>query len=143
MSPIEHDHRKSSMPVQTSNAGFCKDQAMQDELHQFDRLKDWELFDKPFAKRFYSQEEGIDFEESLCSISIALEAVRIFLLPTAAHNSFLPSYQMDVENGIFLMVQLRMSLCCQPEKVVDTRSSRKKSTFSGKLVWIKQAPRAC
>ncbi|GJV40562.1 retrovirus-related pol polyprotein from transposon TNT 1-94 [Tanacetum coccineum] len=33
--------------------------AMQEELHQFDRLKVWELVDKPFGKT----EEGIDFEE--------------------------------------------------------------------------------
>ncbi|GJR01886.1 retrovirus-related pol polyprotein from transposon TNT 1-94 [Tanacetum coccineum] len=80
--------------------------AMQDELHQFDRLKVWELVDKPFGKMIiklkwlwknkkdedqtvirnkarlvakgYAQEEGIDFEESFAPVA-RLEAVRIFV----------------------------------------------------------------
>ncbi|GKF38387.1 retrovirus-related pol polyprotein from transposon TNT 1-94, partial [Tanacetum coccineum] len=90
-------------------------EAMQEELHQFDRLQVWELVDKPFGKNViklkwlwknkkdedqtiihnkarlvakgYAQEEGID--------PVArLEAVRIFVA-YAAHKSF-PIYQMDV-----------------------------------------------
>ncbi|GKF70494.1 retrovirus-related pol polyprotein from transposon TNT 1-94 [Tanacetum coccineum] len=81
-------------------------EAMQDELHQFDRLKVWELVDKPFGKMIiklkwlwknkkdedqtvirnkarlvakgYAQEEGIDFEESFAPIA-RLEAVWIFV----------------------------------------------------------------
>nr|GFB13850.1 Gag-Pol polyprotein [Tanacetum cinerariifolium] len=80
-------------------------EAMQEELHQFDRLHVWELFDKPFGKsvirlkwlwknkkdedqtvicnkarlvaKGYSQEEGIDFEESFAPVA-RLEAVQIF-----------------------------------------------------------------
>nr|GEU60879.1 retrovirus-related Pol polyprotein from transposon TNT 1-94 [Tanacetum cinerariifolium] len=52
--------------------------AMQEELHQFDRL----------------QEEGIDFEESFAPVA-CLEAVRIFIA-YAAHKSF-PIYQMDMK----------------------------------------------
>ncbi|GJT59323.1 retrotransposon protein, putative, ty3-gypsy subclass [Tanacetum coccineum] len=48
--------------------------AMQDELHQFNRLQVWELIDKPFAKG-YAQEEGIDFEESFAPVA-RLEAVK-------------------------------------------------------------------
>ncbi|GJR96247.1 integrase, catalytic region, zinc finger, CCHC-type containing protein [Tanacetum coccineum] len=55
-------------------------EAMQDELHQFDRLK----------------EEGIDFEESFAPVA-RLEAVRIFVAH-AAHKSF-PIYQMDVKTA--------------------------------------------
>ncbi|GKC14148.1 hypothetical protein Tco_1010930 [Tanacetum coccineum] len=54
--------------------------AMQEELHQFDRLKVWELVDiiiKQSAKG-YAQEEGIDFEESFALVA-RLEAVRIFV----------------------------------------------------------------
>ncbi|GJS24668.1 retrovirus-related pol polyprotein from transposon TNT 1-94 [Tanacetum coccineum] len=87
-------------------------EAMQDELHQFDRLNVWELVDKPFGKmviklkwlwknkkdedqtvirnkarlvaKGYAQEEGIDFEESFAPVA-RLEAVRIFVAH-AAHN---------------------------------------------------------
>ncbi|GJU58693.1 retrovirus-related pol polyprotein from transposon TNT 1-94 [Tanacetum coccineum] len=80
-------------------------EAMQEELHQFDRLQVWELVDKPFGKTIiklkwlwknkkdedqtvirnkarlvakgYAQEEGIDFEESFAPVA-RLEAVRIF-----------------------------------------------------------------
>ncbi|GJU73199.1 retrovirus-related pol polyprotein from transposon TNT 1-94 [Tanacetum coccineum] len=81
-------------------------EAMQDELHQFDRLQVWELVDKPFGKKViklkclwknkkdedqtiirnkvrlvdkgYAQEEGIDFEESFAPVA-CLEAVRLFV----------------------------------------------------------------
>nr|GEU41734.1 hypothetical protein [Tanacetum cinerariifolium] len=54
-------------------ADFVWIEAMQEELHQFDRLQVWELVDKPFGKN----EEGIDFEESFAPVA-RLEAVRIF-----------------------------------------------------------------
>ncbi|GJX85878.1 hypothetical protein Tco_0336652 [Tanacetum coccineum] len=48
-------------------------EAMQDELHQFDRLKVWELVDKPFGKMIIKlsvmPEEGIDFEESFAPVA--------------------------------------------------------------------------
>ncbi|GJS89578.1 retrovirus-related pol polyprotein from transposon TNT 1-94 [Tanacetum coccineum] len=89
-------------------------EAMQEELHQFERLQVWELIDKPFGKNViklkwlwknkkdedqtvirnkarlvakgYAQEEGIDFEESFAPVA-RLEAVRIFVA-YAAHKSF-------------------------------------------------------
>ncbi|GJR95259.1 hypothetical protein Tco_0267433 [Tanacetum coccineum] len=61
-------------------------EAMQEELHQFDRLQVWELVDKPFGKN----EEGIDFEESFALVS-RLEAVKIFVA-YATHKSFSPIY---------------------------------------------------
>ncbi|GJZ50522.1 retrovirus-related pol polyprotein from transposon TNT 1-94 [Tanacetum coccineum] len=97
-------------------------EAMQDELHQFDRLKVWELVDKPFGKTMiklkwlwknkkdednivirnkarlvakgYAQEEGIDFEESFAPVA-RLEAIRIFVA-YAAYKSY-PIYQMDIK----------------------------------------------
>ncbi|GKD93234.1 retrovirus-related pol polyprotein from transposon TNT 1-94 [Tanacetum coccineum] len=66
--------------------------AMQEELHQFDRLQVWELIHKPFGKN----EEGIDFEESFAPVA-RLEAVRIFVA-YAAHKSF-PIYQIDVKTA--------------------------------------------
>ncbi|GKC06589.1 retrovirus-related pol polyprotein from transposon TNT 1-94, partial [Tanacetum coccineum] len=63
-------------------------EAMQDELHQFDRLKVCQ------KGSLILQEEGIDFEESFAPVA-RLEAVRIFVAH-AAHKSF-PIYQMDVK----------------------------------------------
>ncbi|GJU04140.1 retrovirus-related pol polyprotein from transposon TNT 1-94 [Tanacetum coccineum] len=83
-------------------------EAMQEELHQFDRLQVWELVDKPFGKNViklkwlwknkkdedqtvirnkarlvakgYAQEEGIDFEESFFALQLPrlLELSEIF-----------------------------------------------------------------
>ncbi|GJR39388.1 retrovirus-related pol polyprotein from transposon TNT 1-94 [Tanacetum coccineum] len=130
-------------------------EAMQDELHQFDRLKVWELVDKPFGKMIiklkwlwknkkdedqtvirnkarlvakgYAQEEGIDFEESFAPVA-RLEAVRIFVAH-AAHKSF-PIYQMDVKTA-FLNGPLK-------EEIIQ-----KKVTLLRKALYgLKQAPRA-
>ncbi|GJW06969.1 retrovirus-related pol polyprotein from transposon TNT 1-94 [Tanacetum coccineum] len=119
-------------------------EAMQDELHQFDRLKVWELVDKPFGKmviklkwlwknkkdedqtvirnkarlvaKGYAQEEGIDFEESFAPVA-RLEAVRIFVA-YAAHKVF-PIYQMDMKTA-FLNGPLKEEVyVVQPEGFVD------------------------
>ncbi|GJT80263.1 retrovirus-related pol polyprotein from transposon TNT 1-94 [Tanacetum coccineum] len=111
---------------------------------QFDRLKVWELIDKPFGKMIiklkwlwknkkdedqivirnkarlvakgYAQEEGIDFEESFAPVA-RLEAVRIFVAH-AAHKSF-PIYQMDVKKA-FLNGPLKEEVyVAQPEGFVD------------------------
>nr|GEX37992.1 hypothetical protein [Tanacetum cinerariifolium] len=80
-------------------------EAMQKELHQFDRLQDWELVDKPFGKSViglkwlwrnkkdedqtvirnkarlvangYAQEEGIDFKESSALVTRLEEKVYV------------------------------------------------------------------
>ncbi|GJX43719.1 retrovirus-related pol polyprotein from transposon TNT 1-94 [Tanacetum coccineum] len=117
---------------------------MQDELHQFDKLKVWELVDKPFSKMIiklkwlwknkkdedqtvirnkarlvakgYAQEEGIDFEESFAPVA-RLEAIQIFVA-YAAHKSF-PIYQMDVKTT-FLNGPLKEEVyVTQPEGFVD------------------------
>ncbi|GJV19345.1 retrovirus-related pol polyprotein from transposon TNT 1-94 [Tanacetum coccineum] len=97
-------------------------EAMQEELHQFDRLDVWELVDRPLCKNVinmkwlwknkrdeenivirnkarlvakgYNQQEGIDFEESFAPVA-RLEAVRLFVA-YAAHKSF-TIYQMNVK----------------------------------------------
>ncbi|GJV04435.1 retrovirus-related pol polyprotein from transposon TNT 1-94 [Tanacetum coccineum] len=142
-------------------------EAMQDELHQFDRLKVWELVDKPFGKMViklkvlwknkkdgdltvnaqqscdlllrFAQEEGIDFEESFCSIA-RLEAVRIFVAH-AAHKSF-PIYQMDVKTA-FLNGPLKEEVyVAQPEGFVDPDHPEKVYLLRKALYGLKQAPRA-
>nr|GEY49748.1 Gag-Pol polyprotein [Tanacetum cinerariifolium] len=99
-------------------------EAMQEELHQFERLEVWELVDRPLCENVinmkwlwknkrdeentvicnksrlvakgYSQKEGIDFEESFALVA-RLEAVRLFIA-YAAHKSF-HVYQMDVKTA--------------------------------------------
>ncbi|GJX28514.1 retrovirus-related pol polyprotein from transposon TNT 1-94 [Tanacetum coccineum] len=107
----------------------CWIEAMQEELHEFERLEVWELvprLDKVMVitlkwiykvkldelggslknkarlvARGYLQEEGIDFEESFALVA-RLEAVRIFLA-FAAHMNMIV-HQMDIKtaflNGI-------------------------------------------
>ncbi|GKF21153.1 integrase, catalytic region, zinc finger, CCHC-type containing protein [Tanacetum coccineum] len=93
-------------------ADFAWIEAMQEELHQFDRLQVWELVDNPFGKN----EEGIDFEESFAPVA-RLEAVRIFVA-YAAHKSF-PIYLMDLKTA-FLNGQLKEEVyVAQPDGFVD------------------------
>ncbi|GKF35669.1 retrovirus-related pol polyprotein from transposon TNT 1-94, partial [Tanacetum coccineum] len=58
----------------------CWFQAMQDEIHEFDRL----------------EEEGIDFEESFAPVAW-IEAIRIFIANAATKNMII--YQMDVKTA--------------------------------------------
>ncbi|GJX42888.1 retrovirus-related pol polyprotein from transposon TNT 1-94 [Tanacetum coccineum] len=130
--------------IKEAMADFAWIEAMQEELHQFDRLQVWELVDKPFGKNViklkwlwknkkdedqtvirnkarlvakgYAQEEGIDFEESFAPVA-RLEAVRIFVA-YAAHKSF-PIYQMDVKTA-FLNGPLKEEVyVAQPDGFVD------------------------
>nr|GEZ70242.1 integrase, catalytic region, zinc finger, CCHC-type, peptidase aspartic, catalytic [Tanacetum cinerariifolium] len=102
----------------------CWIEAMQEELHEFERLEVWELVPRPnqvmvitlkwiykvkldelggilknkarLVTRGYCQEEGIDFEESFASVA-RLEAIRIFLSYAAQKNMVV--YQMDVKTA--------------------------------------------
>ncbi|GKB41877.1 retrovirus-related pol polyprotein from transposon TNT 1-94 [Tanacetum coccineum] len=98
--------------------------AMQEEIHEFERLQVWELVPCPdkvlliklkwiykvktvefggvlknkarlFAQEF-RQEEGINFEESFASVS-RIEAIRIFIT-NAAHKN-ITIYQMDIKTA--------------------------------------------
>ncbi|GJY63212.1 retrotransposon protein, putative, unclassified [Tanacetum coccineum] len=142
-------------------------EAMQEELHQFDRLQVWELVDKPFGKdviklkwlwknkkdedqyvirnkprlvaKGYAQEEGIDFKESFAPVA-RLEAVRIFVAYTA-HKSF-PIYQMDVKTT-FLNGPLKEEVyVAQPDGFVDPDHPEKVYRLRKALYGLKQAPRA-
>ncbi|GJY74614.1 retrovirus-related pol polyprotein from transposon TNT 1-94 [Tanacetum coccineum] len=112
-------------------------EAMQEELHQFDRLQVWELVDKPFGKTIiklkwlwknkkdedqtvirnkarlvakgYAQEEGIDFEES-----------------------FAPVARLEVEE-VYV---------AQPDGFVDPDHPDKVYRLRKALYGLKQAPRA-
>ncbi|GJU67110.1 gag-pol polyprotein [Tanacetum coccineum] len=85
---------------------ICKGfEAMQDELHQFDRLKVWELVDKPFGKMIILLK---------CA---RLEAVPIFVAH-AAHKSF-PIYQMDVKTTFLNGLLKEEVYVAQPEGSFD------------------------
>ncbi|GKE72386.1 retrovirus-related pol polyprotein from transposon TNT 1-94, partial [Tanacetum coccineum] len=64
--------------------------AMQEEIHEFERLQVWELADK------FMQEEGIDFEESFAPV-VRIEAIRIFI--ANATNKNMTIFQMDVKTA--------------------------------------------
>ncbi|GJR46103.1 retrovirus-related pol polyprotein from transposon TNT 1-94 [Tanacetum coccineum] len=102
----------------------CWFQAMQDEIHEFDRLEVWELVPRPvyvmvialkwiykvkldkygdvlknkarLVAKGYRQEEGIDFEESFAPVA-RIEAIRIFIANAASKNMVI--YQMDVKTA--------------------------------------------
>ncbi|GJT94328.1 putative ribonuclease H-like domain-containing protein, partial [Tanacetum coccineum] len=125
----------------------CWFQAMQDEIHEFDRLEVWELVPRPvyvmvialkwiykvkldeygdvlknkarLVAKGYRQEEGIDFEESFAPVA-RIEAIRIFIANAATKNMII--YQMDVKTA-FLNGDLQEGL--------------KKALYG-----LKQAPRA-
>nr|GEW08560.1 Gag-Pol polyprotein [Tanacetum cinerariifolium] len=142
-------------------------EAMQEELHQFNRLQVWELVDKPFGKtvirlkwlwknkkdedqnvihnkarlvaKGYAQEEGIYFEESFAPVA-RLEAVRIFIA-YAAHKSFL-IYQMHMKTT-FLNDPLKEEVyVAQPDGFVDPDHPEKVYRLKKALYGLKKAPRA-
>ncbi|GJR42723.1 retrovirus-related pol polyprotein from transposon TNT 1-94 [Tanacetum coccineum] len=108
----------------TAMAEACWFEAMQEEIHEFDRLQVWELVPKPhcvmiitlkwiykvkldkygdvlkskarLVVKGYRQEEGIDFEESFASVA-RIEAIRIFIANAPSKNMII--YQMDVKTA--------------------------------------------
>ncbi|GKA78737.1 retrovirus-related pol polyprotein from transposon TNT 1-94 [Tanacetum coccineum] len=145
----------------------CWIEAMQEELHEFERLEVWELVpppDKAFVitlkwiykvkldelggilknkarlvARGYRQEEGIDFEESFAPVA-RLEAIRIFLA-FAAHMNMVV-YQMDVKTA-FLNGNLQEEVyVSQPDGFVDPDKPNYVYKLKKALYGLKQAPRA-
>ncbi|GJS63045.1 retrotransposon protein, putative, unclassified [Tanacetum coccineum] len=110
-------------------------EAMQEELHQFDRLNVWELVDKPFGKT----KEGIDFEESFAPVA-RLEAARIFVA-YAAHKS-LTIYQMDVKTDFLKGLLKEEVYVKQPDGFVDPDHLEKVYLLRKALYGSKQASRA-
>nr|GEV66175.1 integrase, catalytic region, zinc finger, CCHC-type, peptidase aspartic, catalytic [Tanacetum cinerariifolium] len=136
--------------IKEGMAHFAWIEAMQEELHLFERLQVWELVDKTFGKNVislkwlwknkkdedqtvirnkarlvakgYTQKEGIDFEESFALVARS-EAVRIFVA-YVAHKSF-PIYQMDVKTE-FLNGPLKEEVyVSQPDAFVDPDHPKK------------------
>ncbi|GJW61796.1 retrovirus-related pol polyprotein from transposon TNT 1-94 [Tanacetum coccineum] len=106
-------------------------EAMQEEIHEFERLEVWELIPCPdfvtliklkwifkvkkdefggvlknkarLVAKGYRQKEGIDFKESFAPVA-RIEAIRIFIANTTNKNMLI--YQMDVKTA-FLNGELR------------------------------------
>ncbi|GKB98979.1 retrovirus-related pol polyprotein from transposon TNT 1-94 [Tanacetum coccineum] len=106
-------------------------EAMQEEIHEFERLQVWELVPCPdllmliklnwifkvkidecggvlknmarLVAKGYRQEEGIDFEELFAHVA-RIEAIRIFIANAANKNMTI--YQMNVKTA-FLNDELR------------------------------------
>nr|GEX69239.1 retrovirus-related Pol polyprotein from transposon TNT 1-94 [Tanacetum cinerariifolium] len=153
--------------IKEAMADYAWIEAIQEELHQFDKLQVYELVDKPFGKtviklkwlwknkkdedqnvihnkaclvaKGYVQEEGIDFKESFAPVA-HLEPVRIFIA-YVAHKSF-PIYQMDVKMT-FLNGPLKEEVyVAQPGGFVDLDHLEKFYRLRKALYGLKQAPRA-
>nr|GEV10178.1 retrovirus-related Pol polyprotein from transposon TNT 1-94 [Tanacetum cinerariifolium] len=145
----------------------CWFQAMQDEIHKFNRLQVWELVPQPdcvmiislkwiykvkldeygdvlknkarLVAKGYRQEEGIDFEESFAPVA-RIEAIRIFIANATSKNMTI--YQMDVKTT-FLNGELKeevyvSQLDCFVDLDYPTHVYRLKKALYG----LKQAPRA-
>ncbi|GJU79580.1 retrovirus-related pol polyprotein from transposon TNT 1-94 [Tanacetum coccineum] len=141
--------------------------AMQEEIHEFERLKVWELvpcLDKVFLIKLkwiykvktdefggvlnnkarlvaqgFRQEEGIDFEESLAPVA-RIEAIRIFVA-NAAHKN-MKIYQIDVKTT-FLNGELKEEVyVSQLEGFVDQDNPSHVYKLKKALYGLKQAPRA-
>ncbi|GJZ26342.1 putative ribonuclease H-like domain-containing protein [Tanacetum coccineum] len=161
MSKVEQKNFKSAV---TEDCWF---QAMQDEIHEFDRLDVWELVPPPdcamiialkwiykvkldeygdvlknkarLVAKGYRQEEGLDFEESFAPVA-RLEAIRIFLANAASKN--MTVYQMDVKTA-FLNGELKEEVyVSQPEGFVDPDRPHHVYRLKKALYGLKQAPRA-
>nr|GFB06717.1 hypothetical protein [Tanacetum cinerariifolium] len=142
-------------------------ESMQEELHQFDRLDEWELVDRPLCinvinlkwlwknkrdeentviqnksrlvAKGYAQKEGVDFEESFTPVA-RLEAIRLFIA-YAAHKSF-TIYQMDIKTT-FLYGPLKEKVYVnQLDGFVDPYHPDKVYRLKKALYGLKQAPRA-
>ncbi|GJV67787.1 retrovirus-related pol polyprotein from transposon TNT 1-94 [Tanacetum coccineum] len=110
--------------------------AMQEEIHEFERLEVWELV--PFAQGF-RQEEGIDFEESFAPVA-RIETICIFVANAAYKNMII--YQMDVKTP-FLNGELKEEVyVSQPEGFVDQDNTSHVYKLNKALYGLKQAPRA-
>nr|GEZ11449.1 retrovirus-related Pol polyprotein from transposon TNT 1-94 [Tanacetum cinerariifolium] len=113
-------------------------EAMQEEIHQFERLDNTVIRNKGcLVVKGYGQKEGIDFEESFSPVP-RLEAVRLFVA-YAVHKSFLV-FQMDVKTT-FLNGHLKEEVYVnQPYGFVDPYHPDQVYRLKKALYGLKQAP---
>ncbi|GJY76862.1 putative ribonuclease H-like domain-containing protein [Tanacetum coccineum] len=124
--------------------------AMQEEIHEFERLQVWELVLCEFGgvlknkarlvAQGFRQEEGINFEESFSPVA-RIEAIHIFVANATYKNMTI--YQMDVKTA-FLNGELKEEVyVSQPEGIVDQDNPSNVYKIKKALYVLKQAPCAC
>ncbi|GJW78826.1 retrovirus-related pol polyprotein from transposon TNT 1-94 [Tanacetum coccineum] len=116
-------------------------EAMKEELNGFEHELGGVLKNKArLVARGYSQEEGIDFEDSFAPVS-RLEAIRIFIA-FATHMNMIV-YQMDVKT-VYLNDILREKVyVSQLNGFVDPENPNHVYKLKKAFYGLKQAPRAC
>nr|GFB92344.1 copia protein [Tanacetum cinerariifolium] len=141
--------------------------AMQDEIHEFDRLQVWELVPQPdcvmiivlqwiykvkldeygdvlknkawLVGKGYREEKGINFEESFAPMA-HIEAICIFIANAVSRN--MTVYQMDIKTA-FLNGELKEEVyVSQPKGFVDPDYPTHVYHLKKALYGLKQAPRA-
>ncbi|GKD05627.1 retrovirus-related pol polyprotein from transposon TNT 1-94 [Tanacetum coccineum] len=142
--------------------------AMQEEIHEFERLKVWELVSCPdkdmliklkwiykvktnefggvlknkarLVAQGFRQEEGINFEESFAPVS-RIEAIRIFVANAANKNMTI--FQIEIKM-VFLNSELKEEVyVSQPERFIDQDNPSHLYKIKKALYALKQATRAC
>ncbi|GJY34511.1 retrovirus-related pol polyprotein from transposon TNT 1-94 [Tanacetum coccineum] len=118
--------------------------AMQEEIHEFERLNVWELVSRPsnimiIALKWIFKEEGIDFEESFAPVA-RIEPIRIFLAYVAYQNIIV--YQMDVKTTFLNGILKEEVYVSQPEGFVDQEHPNHVLRLNKALYGLKQALRA-
>ncbi|GJR59225.1 retrovirus-related pol polyprotein from transposon TNT 1-94 [Tanacetum coccineum] len=137
---------------------------MQEELHEFERLKVWELVPRPDKvmvitlkwiykvkldemggilnnkARGYRQEERHDFKESFALVA-RLDAIQFFLAYAAHMNMII--YQMDVKTAFLNDIMREEVYVSQPDGFVDQDNLNHVYKLKKSLYGLKQPPRAC
>ncbi|GKA86051.1 retrovirus-related pol polyprotein from transposon TNT 1-94 [Tanacetum coccineum] len=121
--------------------------AMQEEIHEFERLKvktdefGGVLKNKArIVAQGFRQEEGIDFEESFASVA-RIEAIRIIVANVANKNMMI--FQMDVKIALLNGELKEKVYVSQPEGFVDQENPSHVYKLKKALCDLKQAPRTC
>ncbi|GKC44359.1 retrovirus-related pol polyprotein from transposon TNT 1-94, partial [Tanacetum coccineum] len=109
--------------------------AMQEEIHEFQRPEVWELVSCPDKV----QEEGIDFEESFAPVA-RIEVIRIFVA-NAAHKN-MTIFQMDIKMSFLNGVLKEEVYISQPEGFVDQDNPSHVYKLKKALYGLKQATHA-
>nr|GEY35755.1 hypothetical protein [Tanacetum cinerariifolium] len=118
-------------------------EAMQEELHQFDRLQVWELVDKPFGKSIirlkWLWKNKKDEDQTVIHNKARLVAKGY--AQEEVHKSF-PIFQMDVKTAIINGPLKEEVYVAQPDGFVDPDHPEKVYRLRKALYGLKQAPRA-